>query len=209
MNSTKEKVSYCIGLETGKRLKIQFGDMDPECLKKGFLDAVFEEIPELKQEEVQSILAALQNQVETQQRNQFAKMAEHNKNTSEEFFNENKNKEGVHSLSSGLQYKILNSGPSSGNHPTILDVVKVHYRGSLIDGRVFDSSYQRNEPTTFPLNRVIAGWSEILQLMKVGDKWQVFIPSYLAYGEMGFGQEIGPNMALVFEMELLGINENS
>ena len=209
MNSTKEKVSYCIGLETGKRLKTQFGDMDSECLKKGFLDAVFEETPELKQEEVQSILAALQNQVETQQRNQFAKMAEHNKKQGEEFFNANKNKEGVHSLSSGLQYKIIQSGSSSGNHPTVLDVVKVHYRGSLIDGRVFDSSYQRNEPTTFPLNRVIAGWSEILQLMKVGDKWQVFIPPYLAYGEMGFGQEIGPNMALVFEMELLGINENS
>ncbi len=209
MNSTKEKVSYCIGLETGKRLKHQFGDMDVDCLKKGFLDAVFEETPALQQEEVQSILSALQNQVESQQKNHFSKLAEHNKKQSEEFFNENKHKEGVHSLSSGMQYKILSSGPSSEERPTVLDVVKVHYRGSFIDGRVFDSSYQRNEPTVFPLNRVIAGWAEILQLMKVGDKWQVFIPPYLAYGEMGFGQEIGPNTALVFEMELLAINEGS
>lgn len=120
---------------------------------------------------------------------------------------QNKQKEGVTTLSSGLQYKVLQQGPGSGPHPTTLDVCKIHYRGTFIDGRVFDSSYQRGKPVVFPLNRVIAGWSEILQLMHVGDKWEVYIPPYLAYGENGFGQEIAPNTALIFEIELLGINE--
>ena len=207
MNSTKEKVSYCIGLETGRNLRQQFADMDLEKLNEGFQDALSESDPKLKQEEIQSILVALRNQVETQQRQHFSRIAEENKKTSEAFLLENKKDEGVETLSSGLQYKVLSSGSASGMHPTPLDFVKIHYRGSFIDGRVFDSSYQRGQPHVFPLNRVIAGWTEILQLMRVGDKWQVFIPPYLAYGEMGFGQEIGPNMALVFEIELLGINE--
>ncbi len=208
MNSTKEKVSYCIGLETGRNLKNQFADMDVELLQEGFEDALFDTDPKLKQEEIQSILVALKNQIETQQRKHFSKVAEENKKQGETFLNENKNKEGIKVLTSGLQYKILSSGPTSNVHPTPLDFVKIHYRGSFIDGRVFDSSYQRGQPHVFPLNRVIAGWTEILQHMKVGDKWEVFIPPYLAYGEMGFGQEIGPNVALIFEIELLSINEN-
>lgn len=143
-----------------------------------------------------------------QQRQNFSKLAEDNKKQSEQFLNENKNKKGVESLSSGLQYKVLSSGPASGTHPTPLDFVKIHYRGSFIDGRIFDSSYQRGQPHVFPLNRVIPGWTEILQMMKPGDKWEVYIPPYLAYGQMGFGQEIGPNMALIFEIELIAINEN-
>ncbi|MBS0604143.1 MAG: FKBP-type peptidyl-prolyl cis-trans isomerase [Verrucomicrobia bacterium] len=208
MNSTKEKVSYCIGLETGRNLRHQFADMDMERLQEGFQDALSETNPKLKQEEIQSILVALKNQIESQQRQHFSRVAEENKKRSEAFLIENKSKEGVKTLTSGLQYKILSSGPASGAHPTPLDFVKIHYRGSFIDGRVFDSSYQRGQPHVFPLNRVIAGWTEILQQMRVGDKWEVFIPPYLAYGEMGFGQEIGPNVALVFEIELLGINEN-
>ena len=207
MKSTKEKVSYCIGLETGRNLKHQFADMDFQCLLDGFQDAVSASNPKLSQDEVQSILVALKNQVETQQRQHFARITEENRTRSEAFLAENKGKEGVVTLMSGLQYKVLSSGSGSGEHPTPLDFVKIHYRGSFVDGRVFDSSYQRGEPHVFPLNRVIAGWTEILQKMKVGDKWEVFIPAYLAYGEMGFGQEIGPNMALVFEIELLGINE--
>jgi FKBP-type peptidyl-prolyl cis-trans isomerase FklB len=208
MKSTKEKVSYCIGLETGRNLKNQFSDMDEQCLLDGFQDAVSASNPKIAQEEIQSILVALKNQVESQQRQHFARVAEDNKKRSEMFFAENKEKEGVVTLMSGLQYKVLSSGPASGIHPTPLDFVKIHYRGNFIDGRVFDSSYQRGQPHVFPLNRVIAGWTEILQKMRVGDKWQVFIPPYLAYGEMGFGQEIGPNTALIFEIELLGINEN-
>lgn len=207
MNSTKEKVSYCIGLETGRNLRHQFSDMDMECLNNGFQDALSETDPKLAPEEIQSIMAALRNQIEMQQRKHFSRVSEDNKKQSEAFLSQNKDKEGVEVLSSGLQYKIMSSGPASGTHPTPLDFVKIHYRGSFPNGRVFDSSYQRGQPHVFPLNRVIAGWTEVLQLMKVGDKWQVFIPPYLAYGEMGFGQEIGPNMALVFEIELLGINE--
>jgi FKBP-type peptidyl-prolyl cis-trans isomerase FklB len=207
MKSTKEKVSYCIGLETARNLKHQFADMDPQCLTQGFNDALSETAPKLDQEEIHAILVSLKKQVETQQRQYFAKIAEENKKSSEAFMIENKNKEGVVTLTSGLQYKVMTKGQVSSAHPTPLDFVKIHYRGSFVDGRVFDSSYQRGEPHLFPLNRVIPGWIEALQLMRVGDKWQIFIPAYLAYGEMGYGQEIGPNMALIFEIELLGINE--
>jgi FKBP-type peptidyl-prolyl cis-trans isomerase len=207
MKSTKEKVSYCIGLQTGVNLKNQFTDMDMQCLTQGLDDALEGNQPKLSNEEIQSVLNALKNQVETQQRLHFAKVSEENKKQSEAFLNENKAKEGITTLTSGLQYKVLSKGQQGNEHPTPLDMVKIHYRGSFIDGRVFDSSYQRGEPHVLPLNRVIAGWSEALQLMSVGDKWQVFIPPYLAYGEMGFGQHIAPNMALVFEIELLGINE--
>lgn len=207
MKSTKEKVSYCIGLETARNLKHQFADMDTECLTQGFNDALSEIPPKLTQEEIHSILVSLRKQVETQQRQYFAKVAEENKKSSETFMSENKNKEGVVTLASGLQYKILTQGQKQSTHPTPLDFVKIHYRGSFVDGRVFDSSYQRGQPQVFPMNRVIPGWIEALQLMAIGDKWQISIPSYLAYGEMGFGQDIGPNMALVFEIELLGINE--
>jgi FKBP-type peptidyl-prolyl cis-trans isomerase FklB len=207
MESTKEKASYCIGLETGRNLKHQFGDLNVECLKKGFVDALAGTDPQLQQAEVQSILTALRNQAELQQRQHFAKITEENKKQSEAFLLENRGKEGVITLMSGLQYKILSSGPSSGEHPTTLDGVKIHYRGSFIDGRLFDSSYQRGQPLVIPLNKVIAGWTEALQLMRVGDKWQVFVPHYLAYGELGFQNVIGPNTTLVFEIELLGINE--
>jgi FKBP-type peptidyl-prolyl cis-trans isomerase FklB len=207
MQTTKEKVSYCIGLETGKNLKQQFADMDFKYLAEGFHDALKDMPPQLAQEEIKSILVALRNQIETQQRQHFTRLSEENKQRGEAFLAENKTKEGVVTLQSGLQYKVLTSGPGKGPHPTPLDVVKIHYRGSFIDGRVFDSSYQRGQPVSFPLNRVITGWSEIVQKMQVGDKWQVFIPSYLAYAENGYGQEIGPNATLIFEIELLGINE--
>lgn len=207
MQTTKEKVSYCIGLETGKNLRQQFADMDFHCLSQGFQDAIKDIPPQLGKEEIQSILVALKNQIETQQRQHFTRLSEENKQRGEKFLAENKTQEGIITLSSGLQYKILTEGSGKGPNPTLLDVVKIHYRGSFIDGRVFDSSYQRGQPVSFPLNRVITGWSEILQKMHIGDKWQVFIPSYLAYAEMGYGQEIGPNSTLIFEIELLGIND--
>ena len=204
MDSTKEKVSYCIGLETGKSLRQQFSDMDLKLLIQGFQDAIDEKVPRLPEEEIRKVMQALKAQIETQQRQFVAKMAEENKKAGESFLVENKQKDGVVSLPSGLQYKVLHQG--TGPSPTTLDVVQTHYKGYFLDGKVFDSSYERGKPQVFPVNRVIPGWSEALKLMKVGDKWQIFIPSYLAYGEMGFGNEIGPNMTLVFEMELLGIN---
>lgn len=204
MKSTKEKVSYCIGREAAMNLKRQFSDMDYDLLKKGFDEAIDDAPAKLSQEEVQSIMQALRQQVEQQQRQFFANLSEANRKKGEEFLSENREKEGVRALNSGLQYKVLNAG--TGPKPSPLDAVTVHYRGSFIDGRIFDSSYERGKPHQFPVNRVIPGWSEALQLMHVGDKWQIFIPHYLAYGEAGFGNEIGPCETLVFEMELLGIN---
>lgn len=204
MKTTKEKVSYCIGLETGRNLMRQFSDMDIELLLEGFQDALTESSPKLAQDEVQSIMQALRNQVEQQQKAFYAKVSEQNRKEGETFLTDNKVKEGVIVLNSGLQYKVLSAG--TGPKPSPADVVSVHYRGSFINGKIFDSSYERGKPHSFPVNRVIPGWSEALQLMRVGDKWQIFVPHYLAYGEAGFGNEIGPNTTLVFEMELLGIN---
>ncbi len=204
MKSTREKVSYCLGLETGRNLQRQFNDMDVELLRKGFEDAIANNNPKLNQEEIQSIMQALRNQVETQQRQFYAKLSEQNRQEGETYLENNKTQEGVVTLKSGLQYKVITAG--TGPKPTPADVVSVHYRGSFINGTIFDSSYERGKPQVFPLNRVIPGWSEALQHMHVGDKWQIVVPHYLAYGEAGFGNEIGPNTTLVFEMELLGIN---
>lgn len=204
MKTTKEKVSYCIGLETGKNLQRQFTDIDVDLLKKGFDDALLNQKPELSNEEVQNIMQALKQQIEQQQKHFVSKLSEQNRKEGEVFLSENRAKPGVVTLNSGLQYVVLNEG--SGPKPSAADAVSVHYRGSFINGKIFDSSYERGKPHVFPINRVIPGWSEALQLMRVGDKWQLFVPHYLAYGEAGFGNEIGPCTTLVFEMELLGIN---
>jgi FKBP-type peptidyl-prolyl cis-trans isomerase FklB len=204
MKTTKQKVSYCIGLETARNLLRQFTDMDLKLLEEGFKDAISNANPKLEQTEVQSIMQALRQQVDQQQRQFFAKLSEDNRKQGESFLAENKQKDGIVTLNSGLQYKVLS--PGTGPKPSPADVVSVHYRGSFIDGRIFDSSYERGKPHAFPVNRVIPGWSEALQLMRVGDKWQIFVPHYLAYGEAGFGNEIGPCTTLIFEMELLGIN---
>jgi FKBP-type peptidyl-prolyl cis-trans isomerase FklB len=204
MKTTREKVSYCIGLETGKNLKRQFSDMDFDLLQKGFEDGISDAAAKLAPEEIESIMQALRQQVEQQQRQFFAKVSEQNRKEGEAYLEENKQKEGVQVLKSGLQYKVIQ--PGTGPKPTPADVVSVHYRGSFINGSIFDSSYERGKPQVFPVNRVIPGWSEALQHMQVGDKWQIVIPHYLAYGEAGFGNEIGPCTTLVFEMELIGIN---
>ena len=196
MQTTKEKVSYVIGLETGRNLIQQFGELDFKYVLEGIQHGTSGTEPQLPQEEITSIIEALKQQIQSKQKEFFTQLSE-----------ENKNKEGVVTLNSGLQYKILEKAPKEVPHPTALDTVKIHYRGFYIDGKVFDSSYQREEPLVIGLNQVILGWSEILQKMQVGDKWQVFIPSYLAYGERGFEPHIGPNVALIFEMQLLGIND--
>lgn len=209
MDTMKQKASYCIGLQAGINIRQQFGELAVQELVQGVMDGVSGTEPKLQVDEINGILANLKKQVEQQQKAFVAKVAEENRKTSEVFFAENKNKEGVETLPSGLQYKVLKTGPGEGNSPRLLDEAQIHYRGYFLDGRTFDSSYQRGESVRFPLNQVIAGWSEILQHMHVGDQWQVFIPPYLAYGEQGFGQHIAPNMALIFEIELLGINESA
>jgi FKBP-type peptidyl-prolyl cis-trans isomerase FklB len=204
MKTTKEKVSYCIGLETARNLMRQFSDMDIPLLLEGFNDVIGSKEPKVAQPEVQSIMNALKNQAEQQQKQFITKLSEKNRLEGESFLEKNRTEEGIIALNSGLQYKVLT--PGTGPKPSSFDDVTVHYRGSFIDGRIFDSSYERGKPHSFPVNRVIAGWSEALQLMKVGDRWQIFIPHYLAYGEAGFNNEIGPSTTLIFEMELLGIN---
>lgn len=206
MNSTKEKVSYCIGLETGKNLRQQFADIDMPLLLEGFEHGLGKENPKLSSQEIATVLTNLRTQMESQQKQYIAQLAEDNKKEGEGFLNLNKQKANVVSLPSGLQYTVISEG--SGEKPSLFDNVSVHYTGKFLDGTVFDSSYQRGEPTVFPVNRVIPGWSEALQLMKEGSKWQIFIPHYLAYGEHGFGRDIGPNTTLTFEMELLSINPN-
>lgn len=205
MESNREKVSYCIGLETGKNIRNQFKDIDLELLKKGFSDAIAERTPALEVDEINNILTALSEQIQNQQKEFVLHVSDKNRQEGEAFLEQNKSKPGVITLGSGLQYKILATG--TGPCPTLYDTVTIHYRGQFLDGTVFDSSYERGKPAQFPVNRVIPGWSEALKLMKVGDKWQVFIPSYLAYGEGGYGPHIEPNALLIFEMELLGISK--
>ncbi|NDD58277.1 MAG: FKBP-type peptidyl-prolyl cis-trans isomerase [Chlamydiae bacterium] len=204
MKSTKEKVSYCIGLETGKNLKHQFADMEESLLLEGFQDGLSGASPKLSQEEIHSILLALRNQIQAQQKQHIAHVAQENKKQGDVFLAQNKEKDGIVVLPSGLQYKVIKSG--SGPSPSLFDQVTIHYKGTFIDGRVFDSSIERGQPATFPLGKLIPGWSEALQLMKKGDKWQLFVPSYLAYGEHGYGPEIGPNTTLIFEVELIDIS---
>ncbi len=205
MESNREKVSYCIGLEAGKNIKNQFKDIDHELLKKGFQDAVGDRTPALADLEIKNILQALSQQIQMQQRAFVLQVSEKNRKEGEAFLSDNKQKPGVVALPSGLQYKVLSAGQGT-NSPTLYDTVSIHCRGTFLDGTVFESTYERGEPGKVPLNRVIQGWAEALKMMKVGDKWQLFVPSYLAYGENGFGQHIEPNTTLIFEIELVGIN---
>jgi len=154
--------------------------------------------------EISETVNAFQKELMAKQQELARKLGEKNKAEGETFLAENKKKEGVVSLPSGLQYKVMKAG--SGKKPKVTDTVTVQYRGTLIDGTEFDSSYRRGEPITFPLNTVIAGWTEALKLMEEGAKWQVFIPPNLAYGESG-GGGIGPNATLIFEIELISVQE--
>lgn len=205
MESNREKVSYCIGLEAGRNIKGQFKDVDEKILEKGFTDALAGRTPALEMDEIRKILQALQQQIQEQQKVFVEQISAKNKEEGERFLSENKENEGVQVLSSGLQYKILQEGTGERT-PTLHDEVTVHYKGTLLNGTVFDSTYDRDQPQEFPVSRVIPGWSEALKKMKVGDKWKIFIPSYLAYGENGYGPHIEPNATLIFEMELLKIN---
>ena len=204
METSKEKVSYCIGMEAGKNLKGQFADLDEKLMLEGFQDGLSGAASKVSQEESHALLSALQKQIKKQQQEYVSKVAQQNKIAGEAFLTENKNKEGMITLASGLQYQVINEG--AGEPPKINDLVLTHYKGEFIDGHVFDNSYERGKPQPFPVNQVIVGWSEALQLMKPGSKWKLFVPSYLAYGETGFQREIPPNATLIFEMELLEVN---
>lgn len=201
LKSQKDKMSYIIGMDIGMNLKRQAIDIDSAILGRGVKDALTGAKPLLTQQEIQDTMQAFQKELMAKQ----AEVAKKNKSEGEAFLAENKKKEGVKTLPSGLQYKVIRAG--TGKKPTSTDTVTTHYRGTLINGTEFDSSYKRGQPASFPVSGVIPGWTEALQLMEVGSKWQLFIPSNLAYGEKGAGNMIGPNAVLIFEIELISIQE--
>jgi len=203
----EEKNSYALGLNIGRGLKQQPVDIDTPSLLRGLKDALAGGKALLTDQEVDAALAEMQAQLRAKQEEKKKQAGEANVKEGAEFLASNKTKEGVVTLPSGLQYKILKEG--TGPKPAATDTVVCHYRGTLINGKEFDSSYRRGQPATFPLNRVIKGWTEVVQLMPVGSKWQLFIPPDLAYGPNGAGPDIGPNATLIFEVELISIQGKS
>lgn len=199
----KEKDSYALGMNIGRGLKKEPVDLDLAAVLHGLSDSLNGGQPLLTDAEMDAALKALQSEAQKNHEAEVQKAAEANMKEGEEFLAANKTKDGVVALPSGLQYKVITAG--SGPKPTATDKVVCNYSGKLINGTEFDSSYKRGQPATFPVNGVIKGWTEALQLMPVGSKWQLFIPSDLAYGARGAGGVIGPNATLVFEVELVSI----
>jgi FKBP-type peptidyl-prolyl cis-trans isomerase FklB len=205
LKTQRDKVSYSMGLDIGRMLKMQNVDVDLELVTRGFKDAYTGNQSLLTDEEMQEVLTNFKKEFIAKQQELAKQQGEKNKKEGEIFLETNKKKEGVQTLPSGLQYKVLKAG--AGKKPTATDTVTVHYRGTLIDGKEFDSSYRRGKPATFPVNGVIPGWTEALPLMEEGAKWELFIPSNLAYGERSAGGDIGPNATLIFEVELISIEQ--
>ena len=199
----KDKVSYALGMNLGINLHRQSVDVDPAILTQGLKDALAGGSTQMTDEEARTTLTQLQEDLRKKQEAKMQQVGDENKKEGDAFLAANKTKEGVVTLPSGLQYKVLKAG--TGPKPAATDSVVCNYQGTLIDGKEFDSSYKRGQPATFPVNGVIKGWTEALQLMPVGSKWQLFVPSDLAYGPRGAGADIAPNATLIFEVELLSI----
>ncbi len=205
LKTQKDKASYAVGMSMGTGLKRQGVPVDAAVVARGLKDAMSGSKPLLTEDEMKAVLTQLQNDVRQQQQGKAHEAGAGNRKEGDAFLAANKTKEGVVTLPSGMQYKILKEG--TGPKPTASDTVSCNYRGTLINGKEFDSSYKRGEPTSFPVGGVIKGWTEALQLMPVGSKWQLFIPADLAYGDRGAGGDIGPGETLIFEVELLSIGE--
>jgi FKBP-type peptidyl-prolyl cis-trans isomerase len=201
----KAKVSYGIGMNLGMQWRQQEVAIDPDLLMRGMKDAMEGKATLMTEEEMRNTLTSYQNQHRAQQMEKRKLQGEQSRAQGESFLAENKTKPGVVTLPSGLQYKIIKDG--QGESPSAHDQVTVNYRGTLIDGTEFDSSYKRGEPATFGVGGVIKGWTEALQLMKPGSKWELYIPSALAYGERGSGAQIGPNSTLIFDVELISVKK--
>ncbi|PYK37078.1 MAG: hypothetical protein DME49_13120 [Verrucomicrobia bacterium] len=198
LKDSKDKVSYSIGLNIGFNLKKQNVSINPDTFVLGLKDALAGK-PQMTDEQVKETMTAFEKEMIDKQKAAGVK----NGADGEKFLAENKKKEGVKTTASGLQYKVVKEG--TGAQPKEKDTVMANYRGTLIDGTEFDSSYTRGQPATFPVSGVIKGWTEALQMMKVGSKYQLFIPAKLAYGERAIGPDIGPNSTLIFEVELLDV----
>jgi FKBP-type peptidyl-prolyl cis-trans isomerase FklB len=208
LKTQKDKESYAIGLNIGKGLKDSLKkddvDISSDILLRGMKDALGGAKPLLTEEETKTVLETLQADMHKHQKDVHDAAVAKNTTEGQEFLTANKTKPGVVTLPSGLQYKVIAEG--NGPKPTAADVIVCNYKGTLLDGTEFDSSYKRGQPATIPVGRVIKGWTEALQLMPVGSKWELYIPPSLAYGEQGTnGGPIGPNATLVFDVELISI----
>jgi len=205
LKEQKEKVSYVIGVDIGKALQKQGVAIDPDLVARGIKDGVSGGKLLMSDQEIKETMTAFQKEMRAKQEVALKQAGEKNKREGEAFLAENKIKEGVKTLPSGLQYKVIKAG--SGKKPKATDTVVTHYKGTLLDGTEFDSSYKRNQPATFKVNGVIRGWTEALQLMEEGAQWVLYVPAALAYGERGAGPQIGPNATLIFEVELISVQE--
>lgn len=199
IESDKEKLSYSMGIFFGQSVSRQGVDLDNAAFLQAVEDVLNNNTPKLSKDEIEQVLTAYQQK----EQKAAAAAALSNKEKGEKFLSENKNKEGVKTLDTGLQYKIITAG--KGEIPSATSEVVVNYRGTLLDGTEFDSSYTRGEPTTLGIGKVIKGWQEALMMMPVGSKWQIYVPSHLAYGERGAGRVITPGSTLIFDIELLEI----
>ena len=205
LKDQKEKLSYVIGIDIGKALQKQGVPIDPDLVAKGIKDGVLGGKLLMSDQEIQETMMAFQKEMRAKQEEANKQIGEKNKKEGEIFLAQNKTKEGVKTLPSGLQYKVVKAG--AGKKPKATDTVVTHYKGTLLDGTEFDSSFKRNQPATFKVNGVIRGWTEALQLMEEGAKWILYVPAALAYGDRGAGQQIGPNATLIFEVELISIQQ--
>jgi FKBP-type peptidyl-prolyl cis-trans isomerase FklB len=202
LKDKKDKESYSLGYDFGQSLKAQGVDVNLDVYISGIKDFLGGKQPAMTQEEIRATISELQKRLIAAKEKELKEMAEKNLGPNKAFLEENKKKEGIKVLLSGLQYKVLTEG--SGKTPKATDTVTVHYKGTLINGTEFDNSYTRSQPATFPAHAAIPGLTEALQLMKEGSKWQIFIPPALAYGERGMGP-VPPNSTLIYEMELLSV----
>ncbi|UCG78523.1 MAG: FKBP-type peptidyl-prolyl cis-trans isomerase [Nitrospirota bacterium] len=204
ISSDKDKLSYSIGLDIGSKLRSQSIDVDPEIVARGLKDGFKGGDTLISEQEANEVMNAFQKKRMAEQEVIRKQLSERNIKEGDLFLAKNKDKKGVKTTASGLQYRVLKKG--KGKSPKANDSVTVNYRGTLIDGTEFDSSYKRGQPATFNVSAVIKGWTEALQMMKEGGKWELYIPSKLGYGERGAGRLIGPNSVLIFEVELISVN---
>lgn len=201
----KDKLSYSIGADLGKNFKTQGIDINPEALAKGMQDGMAGSQLILTEQQMKDVLNKFQKDLMAKRSSEFNKKSDENKTKGEAFLKENKSKDGVVVLPSGLQYKVVSAG--TGAKPSKDDTVTVEYTGRLIDGTVFDSTEKTGKPATFQVSQVIPGWTEALQLMPAGSTWEVFIPSSLAYGPRSVGGPIGPNETLIFKIHLISVKK--
>ncbi len=203
LDSEQQKRSYALGMDIGKSLSDMPAELELDYLTAGLRDRLQDGETQLTEQESRETLQAFMQELQAAQQQEKAAEAEENQAAGEAFLADNKGKDGVTVTDSGLQYEVIEAG--DGPSPGPEDSVRVHYEGTLIDGTVFDSSRERGEPVTFPVNAVIPGWTEALQMMSEGARYRLFIPADLAYGQQGAGANIGPNEALIFDVELLEV----